>query len=388
MRDTVWDIFCTVIDNYGDIGITWRLARQLADEHGVRPRLWVDDLNAFRALRPEVDATRDIQHLAGVEVRRWTEPLPQVTPGQVVIEALACDLPDDFIQSMAAMAMPPVWLNLEYLSAEDWVRGCHRLPSPHPRLLLTKYFFMPGYVPGTGGVLKEAWLERTRDEFQASDFRQQAFRAALGLNLATPDALRISLFAYETRCVGDLLAVWSEEQAPVEVLVPAGKILSGISHWAGRMLAPGDGLTRGNLRLRVLPMLDQDAYDRLLWHCDCNFVRGEDSFVRAQWASRPLIWQAYRQEEEAHWPKLEAFLALYRRDLEPAAVQALGDFWSAWNRDRGAAEAWPAFRRHLPAFRAHAKAWTHTLDEPGDLAGNLVRFCEQQIEKQITEKTQ
>ncbi|WP_187492385.1 elongation factor P maturation arginine rhamnosyltransferase EarP, partial [Pantoea agglomerans] len=22
-----WDIFCTVVDNYGDIGVTWRLAR-------------------------------------------------------------------------------------------------------------------------------------------------------------------------------------------------------------------------------------------------------------------------------------------------------------------------------------------------------------------------
>ena len=45
-----WDIFCTVVDNYGDIGVCWRLARQLAAEHGFAVRLWVDDLASFARL--------------------------------------------------------------------------------------------------------------------------------------------------------------------------------------------------------------------------------------------------------------------------------------------------------------------------------------------------
>ncbi|MBY0444112.1 MAG: elongation factor P maturation arginine rhamnosyltransferase EarP, partial [Burkholderiales bacterium] len=43
MNNTVrWDIFCRVIDNYGDIGVCWRLARQLSFEHGFAVRLMVD----------------------------------------------------------------------------------------------------------------------------------------------------------------------------------------------------------------------------------------------------------------------------------------------------------------------------------------------------------
>ena len=37
-----WDVFCRVVDNYGDAAVCWRLARQLADEHGARVRLWID----------------------------------------------------------------------------------------------------------------------------------------------------------------------------------------------------------------------------------------------------------------------------------------------------------------------------------------------------------
>ena len=83
---------------------------------------------------------------------------------------------------------------------------------------------------------------------------------------------------------------------------------------------PGDQRRRGNLLIHVLPFVAQDDYDRLLWCCDLNAVRGEDSFVRAQWAGRPLLWHIYPQEEGAHWDKLEAFLAIYNADLMPEAA--------------------------------------------------------------------
>ena len=52
-----WDVFCAVVDNYGDIGVCWRLSRQLAAEHGIAVRLWVDDLKPFARLCPAVDVT-------------------------------------------------------------------------------------------------------------------------------------------------------------------------------------------------------------------------------------------------------------------------------------------------------------------------------------------
>lgn len=377
-----WDIFCTVIDNYGDIGVTWRLARQLAQEHGVPARLWVDDLAAFHRIRPEIDPVLDNQLLAGVEVRRWTTPLPDVTPGEVVIEALACNLPENFVERMAARSPKPVWLNLEYLTVEDWARGVHGLPSPHPRLPLAKHFFMPGYTADTGGLPREGWLTEKRRAFQRDVSARAAFWADLSLPAESPDEIRLTLFSYENAALPALLDAWAADAGPVRVLVPQGKALPAVAAWFG--LAdppkPGDALGRGALSLHVLPMLHQDDYDRLLWACDLNFVRGEDSFLRAQFACRPLVWQAYRQEEEAHFAKLEAFLDLYCAALDTELAKLTRESWRAWNRESDFGALWPALRHALPGLARHAEMWCHHLAEQADLASNLLIFCKKKLE--------
>jgi uncharacterized repeat protein (TIGR03837 family) len=377
-----WDIFCTVIDNFGDIGVTWRLARQLADEHRLPVRLWVDDLAAFQRIRPEIDPQRATQTLAGVEIRHWTSPLPDIAPGEVVIEALACDLPDEFVARMAARQPKPVWLNLEYLTAEDWAMGVHGLPSPHPRLPLTKYFFMPGYGPGSGGLTREAWLPERRDAFQANPDARAAFWGKLGLPGHTAGELRLSLFSYENAALPGLLDAWASSKMPVRALVPAGKSLPEIAIWFGLTAVPEPSaqLEQGMLTLHVLPMLELDDYDRLLWACDLNFVRGEDSFVRAQFAKRPMVWQAYRQEDGAHFAKLEAFLDLYCDGMEPELAAITRDAWRAWNRESDFTPHWPALRKTLPGLGRHAEMWCDHLAEQSDLASNLLIFCKKKLE--------
>ena len=378
-----WDIFCSVIDNYGDIGVTWRLARQLAVEYDIAVRLWVDDLRVFRKIRPEVDCTAATQFVCGVEIRLWTTPLPALEPGSVVIEALACNLPDSFIAAMAEKSPPPVWINLEYLSAEKWVEGVHGLPSPHPRLPLTKYFFMPGYTPGTGGLTREKGLCDARSAFQRDYHAQAQFWADLGLpgNDAQRRRLRISLFSYESASLAGLLAACSQGVRPIDLVVPLGKAMPQIAAWfAADSVQAGDTLKRGNLHVHVLPMLPQDDYDRLLWACDVNFVRGEDSFVRAQFAGRPLIWQAYRQEEGAHLVKLAAFLDLYCADLPPVTASLLRDMWQAWNREEDVSDHWARWLEALPVLSAHARDWATRLAAPADLASNLVKFINKLLE--------
>ncbi|HET9045379.1 MAG TPA: elongation factor P maturation arginine rhamnosyltransferase EarP, partial [Casimicrobiaceae bacterium] len=39
-----WDVFCKVVDNFGDAGVCWRLARQLVAEHDLAVTLWIDVL--------------------------------------------------------------------------------------------------------------------------------------------------------------------------------------------------------------------------------------------------------------------------------------------------------------------------------------------------------
>ena len=227
------DIFCTVVDNYGDIGVCWRLAKQLANEHGLMVRLWVDDLVSFRKLCPDIVTAQSIQHSHGVEIRHWSIPFAEVTPAQLVIEAFACELPQRYVQAMAARPDKPVWLNLEYLSAEDWVAGCHGLPSPHPSLPLVKYFFFPGFTKQTGGLLLERDLLVRRDAFVADSEVQDKYWKVLGVPARQAGEIRVSLFSYENQAMQGLLAAWAAGEQPLTCLVPEGRILPQVASFFG-----------------------------------------------------------------------------------------------------------------------------------------------------------
>lgn len=371
-----WDIYCTVVDNFGDIGVCWRLARQLHAEFARSVRLWVDDLESFRRINPAINPALSVQSSHGVEVRHWHPPLPDVEPADVVIEAFACDLPQQVIDAMARQAHKPLWINLEYLSAEDWVEGCHALASPHPHLPLVKYFFFPGFTPKTGGLLAARELPVKRAAFQHDPTAQAAFWEALRLPQPRTGELTVSLFGYGKSDLTGLFGAWAALDTPVRCLAFEGPTWPEIAAWfEAPALQPGQVLQQGALTVCPMGFVEQEQYDRLLWACDLNFVRGEDSFVRAQWAARPFVWHIYPQDDNAHWVKLEAFLKIYCAGLPADAATALRRFWEAWNRGSGVTAAWPAFHRQLAVFQAHARDWAAHLAANGDLASNLVDFC-------------
>lgn len=395
------DIFCNVIDNYGDIGVSWRLARQLANEFRLNVRMWVDDLASFAKLCPEADAALEIQNCRGVEVRLWNadafNPLlqPLCPDGErgvadLVIEAFGCKLPESYL---AAMTVHSVWINLEYLSAEDWVEGCHKLPSPRPPL--TRYFFFPGFTKRTGGLLLERDLLARRDAFLNYELHQQAFWKSIGMQMPAADTLKISLFAYENAALEGLFDAWLSGEQPVLCLVPEGRILPQlVQYFVGRDLSRHGEVvginpdlrsySRGNLQVRVLPFVEQERYDELLWACDINFVRGEDSCVRAQWAGKPFVWQIYPQHDAVHWEKLQAFLDLYDATLSPEAARAMQGWWQAWNGGGGAGQAasagsgqaWRAFAAARGELNVRAKVWAQELSQ-NNLALNLLDFFQE-----------
>ncbi len=383
------DIFCAVIDNFGDVGVSWRLARELADEHGWQVRLLVDDLRTFARLEPAIAIERDRQTVAGVTIEHWHEPMhagDTIAVPDVVIEAFACELPPAYLAAMARRARAPVWINLEYLSGEDWVADFHLKPSPHPRHPLTKTFFFPGLGPGTGGVLKERGLDAAREAFERSPGKREAWwRQATGAAPPEEEATVISLFAYENPVVDGLLEQWRDAAGAIVLLVPEGRISGAVARFFGLpsfAAAPGGaGLRahaeRGSLRAHALAFVPQARYDALLWASHFNFVRGEDSFVRAQWARRPFVWHIYPQADDAHLPKLDAALAHYAAPLPPAARAAMGRFWHAWN---GAGTPdWGEFWSHRAAYDARAAAWADELATLGELAENLARFIKTQL---------
>ena len=369
-----WDLFCSVVDNFGDIGVCWRLARQLAAEHAAQVRLWVDDLEAFHRLAPMLDVQAAAQRLGDVEVRAWTTPFPPSDPADIVVETFGCELPADYVEAMARRPRAPVWINLEYLSAENWVEGCHGLPSPHPRWPLVKYYFFPGFTPRTGGVLIERGFTRRRQEFQQGRGAAQ-FLDGLGVRSEAGERL-LSLFCYPQAPLGALLETLASGSQPVRVIsfegTPGAQALAAFG---------ARGTRRGALAGLILPFLSQDDYDRVLWACDWNFVRGEDSYVRAQLAARPLVWQAYPQSGDAHGIKVQAFLDRYSATAG-ADQPALAALWQSWNGlapASGLAQAWAACMAARETLEATAREWSVRLDTGRGLAGNLVQFCVERV---------
>ena len=294
----LWDLFCRVIDNHGDLGVCWRLARDLA-ARGHTARLWIDDASALAWLAPE--------RPAGVEVHAWPDGDVDVQPGDVIIEAFGCELPPAFVARMAARQSLPRWINLEYLSAEGYVERSHGLASPQlsgPGAGLTKHFFYPGFTPRTGGLLREPGLLERILTFDGPGWLARQGWAP------RPDERVVSLFAYANAKLPALLDELATQ--PTLLLACPGPLQALVTEQPG-------------LRSIALPYLPQDDYDRLLWACDLNFVRGEDSFVRAQWAGKPFVWQIYPQDDGAHAAKLEAFIAAAQLPGRWAA------FWRGWN---------------------------------------------------------
>ena len=368
MRTTplTFDIFCRVVDNYGDIGVCWRLARDLARRPGCGAlRLWVDDLASFARIARDIDPLEDEQQAQGVMVHRWTNEFAAVEPADVVIEAFACNLPEAFL---ARMTPRQIWINLEYLSAEDWVEACHALPSPQSGGL-RKFFFFPGFTDATGGLLREPDLPARRDAWQADPSRRLALLERLGVG--TDWCRRIQAGAR-------LVYVYCYPQAPLQALLDGlasadrdALVLMPRGIWPEQQAR--EAYARNYVALHELPFVDQDVFDELLWSADINVVRGEDSLVRAIWAQRPMIWQPYLQDDDAHIRKLQAWLD---RSPYPESIRGLMHDWNTGNAKRFGERLQESLQPPgLAEWIATAEAYSRELSAGDDLATRLLRFC-------------
>ncbi|RBA23893.1 elongation factor P maturation arginine rhamnosyltransferase EarP [Herminiimonas fonticola] len=374
-------LFCRVVDNYGDIGICWRFARQLQREHNIAVTLWVDDLRSFQRICPEVLLDAEEQQIFGVTIRHWRDQDGVFTVSDladIVIEFFACDIPPGYITAMAECNPRPVWLNLEGLTAEEWVEGCHTLPSSHSRLPLTKHFFFPGFTGKTGGLLRESTLEEQRQQFQSDPIAMAEFLAQFGVTSAEMASTKVSLFCYPHAPVAALFEAWQNGETAITCLVPEGVASDAIQTFLGTEAKAGAACTRGALTVRVLPFVAQPDYDKLLWACDLNFVRGEDSWVRAQWAGKPFIWHIYPQDENLHHKKLRAFLQRYSPDIASMATFSL--CWNGAETDESEeptdwSARWSAFQADMPKITSLSIDWQQKMLANGDLTSNLLQFA-------------
>jgi uncharacterized repeat protein (TIGR03837 family) len=263
--------------------------------------------------------------------------------------------------------------------AEPRISLCRRLGGglPHPGLPLIKYFFFPGFTERTGGLLIERDLLARRDAFLADAKAQGAYWHSLGVSERALGELRVSLFSYENEAMEGLLHGWEQGEQTITCLLPEGRSVPQVAaHFGQQGGKAGDVWQRGRLRVHVLPFVEQERYDELLWACDVNFVRGEDSCVRAQWAGKPFIWHIYPQHDGVHLEKLEALRIRYTVGLPDEASLAVRDLWQAWNGGQGVAGAWQRFAARREALAHHGAGWASKL-VGNNLSLNLLGFFHQ-----------
>jgi len=388
IKNKRWDVFCKIVDNYGDIGVCWRLSQQLAHEHHLQVRLFVDDMAAATKIITTLDCTKNKQVISGVVVCHWPtlENCSEIRPAKVVLETFSCGLPDCYIPQMVLRNC--MWINLEYLSAESWVSDFHAKPSPHPSLAITKHYFFPGFKSDTGGLIRESNLTDERIGFIKTKEKQTEYWQKIDIPKANElgdDAIKISLFCYPQADITSLVSALETANQPISLFIPFNSSITAmIDSMCEAKEKSSKEIHKGNLTIHLLPFLSQADYDHLLWACDLNFVRGEDSWIRAIWAEKPFIWQPYIQTDDTHIKKLNAFLDLYLSAANAEVKSVVYEAQLAWSEVYTSTPA-PFSRliKHLAELKVYAIQQTNKLALQSDLATRLVIFSENLTENKV-----
>lgn len=387
------DLYCRVIDNFGDAGVCWRLANQLAERFDLRVKLIIDRPQLLWLLAPE-QVGPSSQRRPIIDVVPWSEhddAAARASPADLVIAAFGCRVPAAIRDLLAARRPRPVCINLEYLSFEPWAQKSHGLPSIDPVSGLTEYFFIPGLAAGSGGLIREPGLIAREAAFAADHAMRADFCKLLDIEPRGADETWLLLFSYPNAPLAPLLNGLAALARDTRLLIPEVIVGEVLDQRLQRRAAAGARFRFGRLLTQVCPFVAQSRFDQLLWLADLLLVRGEDSCSRALWSGRPFVWQLYPQPDAAHLPKLTAFLDFYCADMPPDLATMYRDFSLAWN---GAAaprhddqrlrtslprliELLPALTEYSARFRDRriaAAAPGATLDQP-DQVQRLLEFA-------------
>ncbi len=367
------DMFCRVIDNFGDAGIAWRLAQSFARENGWQVRLIIDDRKTLSAIVPEIIEQTSPQVLCGISIDAWENALTEA-PADIVIELFSCFLPEDYEARIHARieddpSRTPVVLALDYLTAESYAEESNGLQSPHPRYGYAKTFLFPGFSEKTCGIIREANLMQHVETFRKEN-RRADILTKLGADPRHP--LTLFFFAYPQSQVKTLAQAFAQDQRALQIIVALGK--------AGEILT--SELTRlkaDHVAVVHAPMVPQKDFDDVLLSCDAALVRGEDSTMRAQLMGTPLIWMLYPQEENTHWVKFSAFADLYQQTISPELRPAWLEINRLANGHEVNTSAWSTWRDAYDQMCAAALLWQKQLFASTSLTERLTKIVLKQL---------
>lgn len=405
-------ILCKVVDNFGDIGFVYRLAKNLVQLNPQREiRIAVDNLAAFNKIESRVDPALAEQVLevacadslqdqegadkagnegkpktagrlkifdatnAAVCAREWTKK-----PARVILECFQCGRPDWLEALLFDGVTRALIINIDYLTAEDYAEEFHRLKSGTRSPLVRKVNFMPGFTEKTGGLILDAAAE-TASKPKNAPATENGF-------ITKTAGPQILMFSYPKDFAPIIRAIlrWNKA-AQINLAQGAGKesFLAANENCLQDSCKPK---TAGGLFVRELPFLSQEEWDKNLYAQDILFVRGEDSLSRACLSGKPFVWQAYLQDDNYQLVKVRALLERMRPHFAPGDFAALENFWLLYNgaessgkpKTAGAAmeEACYGFLERSDKMKAGFEAFARSLFELGNFAEKLDEFVSSQ----------
>lgn len=310
------DIFCEIIDNYGDIGVVYRLAKEMKNQHKekIEIRVILNRLDEFLKINKKV---RDIecQEIDGIiymTEEYLTKNICTFSPANVIIEAFGCSIFQGYMNK--AKDESSLLLNLEYLSGEKWIEEIHEMESLMGAKKLKKFFFMPGFNEKTGGVIVDSlFLKRKEKVIKNKD---KYIKKYIGDSF-NKDMFIGTIFSYEKNfqplidallknTKNNLLLIMGEKtQESFKILLNDKEVVK----------LSEDEYVLENIHMKFMPFLEQEEYEEVINISDYNFVRGEDSFIRALLTGKPFVWHIYLQEEMAHMDKINGFIDRYQETI-------------------------------------------------------------------------
>ena len=281
------DIFCQVIDNYGDVGVAYRLAREFKRVHpNKKLRFVINQTEELNLIRRSED----------IEIILYKDISKIENSADLIIESFGCEIPKEYMDK--ALKKSKLIINLEYFSAEKWVDDFH-LQESFLGGNLKKYFFIPGLSKKSGGILLDnEFLERKKKVEANKEYYLEKFEIKEKYDLIG------SVFSYEKN-FDSLIEELKKLDKKIILLILSEKTQKNFIKYFD------NGNNYDKIKFVKLPFFTYDKYEELLALCDFNLVRGEDSFVRALLLGKPFLWHIYPQDENTHIKKLESFLEKY-----------------------------------------------------------------------------
>lgn len=300
-------VLCRVVDNFGDIGVVFRLCRALSElKKNLEIRLVVSNLDSFAKISKGIDSAKSFQKFCGWKIFDWNDNELckkefSRNPPEFILECFQCGRPEwlEEILFFPQFNLNVQIVNIEYLTAESWADDFHLLKSGTRSAKIKKINFMPGFTKKTGGLIldKNFMCCLSEKKYALNLAKQNLDKKILSEDFSA--SFKIFVFSYPKNF--DFLASAIKEFSLLK------KVLVFIAPGAGSDSVK-NSLEKFSVDFILLPFMQQEVWDAFLSLMDFSFVRGEDSFSRCCLLGNPFVWNIYPQEDEFHIVKLDAFL--------------------------------------------------------------------------------